>query len=399
MLPEFFVSAVPNMKFLILVASIVVFPSLAVAGQSGVAAEAQQCSEADLPVGVELEDATLRRTPSGIPFVRTPGERFLDLEGYRFEPNYVDIGGGLRMHYLDEGPADGEIVLLLHGQPAWSYLYRRMIPVIADAGYRVVVPDLIGTGRSDKPTRFCDYSYLNHVAWAEEFVHVLELQDVTLFGQDWGAQIGLRMVGNRPEDYARVVVANGRLPVIPTGHILVPGLPDPPVLDPELPDPFETYKLADPEESLRAFALVVRYALTSPNFTAGRVLQAATATDLTPGEIAAYDAPFPSLVYMTGIRAFPSLINTLGEEPTNHSARAVLDAWEKPFLTFAGRLDRLVGTEAVQAELRDTVPGAVGWPHHAYEDADHYIQEDTGEDLARRVVAFLAASPGTAATQ
>ncbi|MGI9589798.1 MAG: alpha/beta fold hydrolase [Myxococcota bacterium] len=325
-------------------------------------------------------------------------------------------------------------MLLLHGQPSWSYLYRKMIPILADAGFRVIAPDLIGMGRSDKPVELERYSYLQHVAWLEELLDAVPsrgqdweddsddgdsgkyrhkkqkkakkhkkqqkkknrkrkvrrgLHDITLFCQDWGSLIGLRAVGNRPDRFARVVVANGSLPVVPFDMDLVQ-VPDPPLLDPSAPSPF-TGPCNLP--GLGCFERWAVYALTNPNMRESEVVEAGTVTSLTPEEAAAYDAPFPELIYRAGPRVFPSLINTLGESPTNVFARAVFDTFQKPLLTLFGRLDPVFGSDAVQAQLRDTVPGAVGQPHHAYPDAGHFVQEDKGEDLARRVVEFIRANP------
>lgn len=347
-----------------------------------------RCPEPELMPGVEPGDAELRFTAECLAFVRTPDERFSDLAGFPFDANYAEVDG-LRVHYVDEGPTDGEVVLMLHGQPSWSYLYREMIPVIAGAGYRVIVPDLIGMGRSDKPVERAAYSYLQHVEWVKELLDALALHGVTIVVQDWGSLIGLRVVGDIPDRFARVVIANGRLPVVPEGFAPIT-LPDPPVLDPSLDFPF-----AEPCDlpGLGCFERWATYALTSPALRPSEVVEAISATELSPAEEAAYDAPFPSLVYMTGPRVFPSLINSLGEPPTNHAAREVFLAWEKPLLTVFGRLDLNLGNDAVQAEMRDAVPGARGQSHHAYPDAHHFIQEDKGEDLARRIVAFMDANP------
>ncbi|UCE85720.1 MAG: alpha/beta fold hydrolase [Deltaproteobacteria bacterium] len=358
----------------------------------------RRCPPPNLPPGVELGDAKLRYTQDCLPFVRTPRQHTRSPDGFPYVPRFAKVDG-LRMAYVDVGPRDGEVILLLHGEPSWSYLYRRMIPILADAGFRVIAADLIGMGRSDKPVEFEAYSYLQHVAWVEAFLDAVPrrrrdgeprgLRDITLFCQDWGSLIGLRVVGDMPDRFARVVVANGRLPVVPFEIQLV-DLPDPPLLDPELPFPFDEPCTLP---RLACFGRWATYALTSPNFRPSDVVEVATAITLTDAERAAYDAPYPELVYRTGPRVFPSLINTLGEAPTNVAARAVFDAFEKPLLTLFGRLDPNLGSEAVQAELRDTVPGAVGQPHHAYPDAHHFIQEDKGEDLAWRVVEFMHLNP------
>lgn len=363
--------------------------------------QSRRCPAPDLPPGVTLGAARLRYTKDCLPFVRTPLRFTKRLAEFPWRSRYAVVDG-LRMAYVDAGPADGEPILLLHGEPSWSYLYRKMIPILAGAGYRVIALDMMGMGRSDKPVEFARYRYLQHVAWVEAFLDAVPrarrrgaprgLQGMTLFCQDWGSLIGLRVLGDRPERFARLVVANGRLPVIPIAITLVP-LPDPPVLDPSLPFPFADGVPTCTPNDLTCFGRWARYALTSPNLKPGEVVEALTATTLTDAERAAYDAPYPDLVYLTGPRVFPSLINTLGESPTNVGARDVLDHFTKPTLTLFGRLDANLGSDAVQAEIRDRVPGAAGQPHVAYPDASHFIQEDKGADLAQRVVDFMRANP------
>ena len=342
----------------------------------------------DLPPGTPMGDAELRFTSSGRPFVRTPDSCFADLPEFPYEPHYVEVDG-LRMHYIDEGPRDGEVVLLLHGQPDWCYLYRKMIPVLVAGGRRVIAPDLIGMGRSDKPVQIADYRYLQHVAWVEEFVDVLDLHDITVFVQDWGSLIGLRVVGNDPDRFARIVVANGMLPVLPEGFK--------PLQLPDTLEPDDSLVLPFTEESLQGdwmeqFQNWARYALVGTSFRPSELLEFATVVDLTPAELAAYDAPFPERIYMSGVRAFPSLLNTVGDAPTNEHARRVLDRFTRPALTLFGRLDANMGSDAAQGQIRDRIPGAAGQPHHAYDNAAHFIQEDVGEDLARRVDEFMTAT-------
>jgi haloalkane dehalogenase len=366
-----------------------------VAGASEPARRPSGCPPAQLPVGTPLGKAELRWTESCLPYVRTPSSRLTGLAGFPYTAHYADVDG-LRMAYVDEGPRRGPVVLLLHGEPSWSYLYRTMIPVLADAGHRVIAPDLIGMGRSDKPVELDAYSYLQHVRWVEELIEDLDLRDVTLFVQDWGSLIGLRVVGDRPEWFARVVVANGRLPVLPEGLKPVT-FPDPPLPNATITLPFGSASTTievpphlpfiDDE-----FARWAVFALTGTRFKPSEVIEALTATELSAREQDAYDAPYPARIYMSGPRVFPSLINTLSEPPNNAAARRVFDSWTKPLLTLFGRLDEKLGAESVQAELRDTVPGAQGQPHFAYPDAHHFIQEDKGPDLARRVVAFIRGS-------
>ncbi len=360
----------------------------------------RDCPPPDLPPGIDANSARIRYTRDCLPYVRTPRREFFGLRqaGFDYPAHRVRVDG-MRMRYIDEGPRDGEVVLLLHGQPSYGYLYRRMIPILLEAGLRVIVPDLIGAGRSDKPVEFSRYSFLQHVDWMEEFLDRVpasrrggprrKLSDVTLFCQDWGSLIGLRVVGNQPERFSRVVLANGNLPVVPFEITLVP-MPDPPLEDPTAPSPFTgTCDLP----GLGCFGRWAEWALVNPEFQASDVVEFGSEITLTDQEAAAYDAPFPDRIYMAGIRVWPSLINTLGESPTNVAAREVFDNFDKPFLTLFGRLDPVLGSEQTQAAMRDTVPGAVGQPHHAYPDANHFIQEDKGEDLAHRMVDFIANNP------
>ena len=342
-----------------------------------------------VPPDVDPNDAAIQWTANGRPFTRTPDDCFDGLPGWPFAPHYAAVDG-LRVHYVDEGPRDGEVVLLMHGQPAWSYLYRKMIPVLAAAGHRVIAPDHIGMGRSDKPVQVADYRYLQHVAWVEELLDVLGLRDITVFVQDWGSLIGLRVVGNQPDRFARLVVANGRLPVVPEGltPVELPTSLDP---DPSLRFPFTDPD--DPEHSLARFGRWAIYTLIGTRFRPSEVIDWGTERTLSAEELAAYDAPFPTRAHMTGVRVFPSLANTLGQAPTNHAARAVLDAFERPVLTLFGRADPVLGAEAIQAEMRGVPPGAAGLAHHAYPTARHFLQEDVGEDLARRVNELIAGTP------
>ena len=299
--------------------------------------------------------------------LRTPDERFADLPGFPFAPHYVEVadgeGGSLRVHHLDEGPAGAPVVLLLHGEPSWSYLYRTMIPVLADAGLRCIAPDLVGFGRSDKPTRQSDYSYARHVEWMREalFDH-LDLTGVTLVGQDWGGLIGLRLVAEHPDRFARVVAANTGLP---TG--------DRPLTD--------------------AFLAWQKFSQESPSFPIGRIIAGGCAVTPTDEVVAAYDAPFPDDAYTAGARIFPSLVPTSPADPAaaaNEAAWAVLAAFEKPFLTAFSDGDPITG--GGHAIFQRTVPGAQGQPHTTIEGGGHFLQEDRGPELARVVADFVAAT-------
>jgi len=292
-------------------------------------------------------------------FLRTPDDRFTNLPDYDFAPNYVEVDG-LRMHFVDEGPRDGSVVLLLHGEPSWSYLYRHMIPPLSDAGHRVVVPDLIGFGRSDKPTRKSDYSYAGHVAWMKAFVEALDLNDVTLFCHDWGSLIGLRVAAENEGRFARIALGNGALP---TGDQAVP----------------------------RAFKIWKTFALLSPWFPIGRILQMGTVKQLSKADVAAYDAPFPSARYKAGARMFPKLVPVTPDDPArgpNIAAWKIYKQWSKPFLTtFSNRDPIMRGGEKIWQE---TVPGAQGQEHTIIRNAGHFLQDDKGEELADVLARFIA---------
>ncbi len=294
--------------------------------------------------------------------LRTPDERFADLPGYPFEPHWATLDsddGTLRMHYVDEGPRDGAVILLLHGEPTWSYLYRTMIPPLVDAGYRVLAPDLIGFGKSDKPAAMADYTYQRHVDWIVAWMDAIGLQDVTLFGQDWGSLIGLRIAGNQPERFAGIVIANGFLPTADRGT----------------PIAFKAW---------RAFA---RW---TPVFPAGRLVQAGTVNPVPADVRAAYDAPFPSSKYQAGARAFPRLVPTDPDDvavPANRAAWDALGTFEKPFLAIFGENDPLLGKG--DRPLIKHIPGAEGQPHDRIRGG-HFIQEDAGPELARRMIDWMA---------
>jgi haloalkane dehalogenase len=294
--------------------------------------------------------------------LRTPDSRFANLPDYDFRPNFVDIED-LRMHYVDEGPRDGDVILLLHGEPSWSYLYRSMIPPLADAGLRVVAPDLIGFGKSDKPARKSDYSYRGHVAWMTRFVEKLDLSDVTLFCQDWGSLIGLRVAAENEHRFARIALGNGGLP---TG-------------DQDMPKAFKIW---------RAFA---RY---SPWFPIGKIIQKATITELSDDIVAAYDAPFPSSRYKAGARAFPMLVPTTTDDPASEANRAawrVFSDWQKPFLTTFSNRDPI--TRGGEVPWQETVPGARNLAHLKIKNAGHFLQEDKGPELAKIIIEFVKVAP------
>ncbi|NQY57614.1 MAG: haloalkane dehalogenase [Ilumatobacteraceae bacterium] len=296
--------------------------------------------------------------------IRTPDERFDGLPGYSFAPHYADIGDGdggtLRVHYLDEGPADAPPVLLMHGEPSWCFLYRHMIPVLADAGHRVIAPDLVGFGRSDKPTEQADYTFARHVAWMRELVFdVLDLHDITYFGQDWGGLIGLRLLAEAPERYSRVAIGNTGLP---TGHG--------PASD--------------------AFLAWQKFSQETPDFPVGAIINGGCTTDLTADVIAGYDAPFPDDRYKAGARIFPTLVPTTPDDPAtadNEAAWEVLATFDKPFLLTFSDSDPV--TAGGDAPFLEKVPGAKGQRHVTIEGGGHFLQEDRGPELAQLLVDFI----------
>jgi haloalkane dehalogenase len=290
--------------------------------------------------------------------LRTPDQRFTNLPGYDFPPHYTEIAG-LRIHYVDEGPEDAEPVLMLHGEPSWSYLYRKMVPIIAAAGYRAIVPDLIGFGRSDKPARREDYTYQRHVDWMYGLIAALDLRHITLVGQDWGGLIGLRLAAEHERRFDRIVAANTFLP---TGD-QPPG---------------------------EAFLRWRRYSQETPNFHAGGIVKGATVNELAPEIIAAYDAPFPDERYLAGARQFPMLVPISPDDPAtipNRRAWDVLKRWEKPFLTAFGDSDPI--TRGGDRAFQSLVPGTRGQPHRTIVGAGHFLQEDKGEELAQIIVDFI----------
>ncbi len=305
-------------------------------------------------------------TSSGIEYLRTPDERFVGLPGYSFPTNYVDVDG-LRMHFVDEGPSDGPVVLLLHGEPSWSYLYRHMIPVLTAAGFHCIAPDLIGFGRSDKPVERSTYTYDGHVAWMRSFIEALDLREITLFCQDWGGLIGLRLVAET-DRFSRVVAANTALPVL-RGVEFPPFEPDP-----------------DASVDFSGFLEWVAYSQAAVELDVGAVIQAGTATELSPEIVAAYDAPFPDESYCAGAREFPLLVPTAPD--ANEAAWGVLEEFDGPFLTIWAPGDPVIDV-AMGEEMCARIPGAVGQPHSTVESASHFLQEDQGAEIARRIVDWL----------
>lgn len=302
---------------------------------------------------------TSETTASGIQFLRTPDDRFVDVPDFAYEPHYVDVEG-LRMAYIDEGPADGPTVLLLHGEPTWSFLYRRMIPPLVAAGFRCIAPDLIGFGRSDKPTDRAAYTYNGHVAWMKSFIAAIDLPQATLFAQDWGGLIGLRIVAEDPDRFDRVAIGNTGLPV---GESLGEG--------------FDFWLAASQNMEF---------------MDCGALLQRATAArELSDAEMDAYRAPFPDESYMAGAREFPTLVSITpkhGAVTENKAAWDVYESWTKPFLTLWCPGDPVLGH--LHTEFIERIPGAADQPHQEFTPGGHFVQDDRGEDIAAALIAWMA---------
>jgi haloalkane dehalogenase len=303
--------------------------------------------------------------------LRTPDERFTNLPGYRFAPHYVEIPSGdgagqLRVHYVDEGPASAsDRVLLMHGEPSWSYLYRKMIGPLTGAGFRVIVPDLVGFGRSDKPAARSDYTYARHVEWMRAALFdCLDLTDIVVVGQDWGGLIGLRLVAEHPERFRGVVAANTGLP---TG-------------DMAMSDAFFAWQ---------------KFSQEVPQLPVGRIVNGGCLSDLAPEVVAAYDAPFPDESYKEGARQFPLLVPTRPDDPAaqaNRRAWEVFKEFDRPFLCAFSDSDPITG--GADRLFCDLVPGARGQNHTTIRKGGHFLQEDNGEDLATAVIDFVHLNAG-----
>jgi len=292
----------------------------------------------------------------------TPADRFVGLKDYPFDANYIEVQENLKMHYVDEGK--GPLIVLLHGEPSWSYLYRKMIPILVDADFRVIAPDLIGFGKSDKPSEVTDYSFQNHMNWLSQLFIQLNLENAHLFAQDWGGLLGLRMAGEQGHLFSSITVSNTFLPR--TGVFAN--------------DAFKKWR---------------DFSQQTPHFSSAGVLQMATVSELSKETLAAYEAPFPDDSYKAGARIFPTLVPFDGEDPYSalpacDSAWKNLELWEKPFLTLFADSDPIMkgGDFFFQAK----VPGTKGQPHQTIVNAGHFVQEDKGEELAQLLSNFIKAN-------
>lgn len=289
--------------------------------------------------------------------IRTPESRFENLEGYNFSSHYIEVEEELRLHYLDEGAKSNPIVLLIHGEPSWSYLYRKMIPILTKNNFRVIVPDLIGFGKSDKLIDRRDYSYQKHIDWLTTFILALDLKKVMLFCQDWGGLTGLRLITEMNDRFSMVIASNTTLP---TGNI-------------SMPESFIKWR---------------EYSQYSSSFDIGKVINMGTVQALSENVIKAYNAPFPSEQYKAGARIFPTLVpvdSKDSESIKNRNAWEKLKQWEKPFLTIFGLKDDIMN--GAEKAFQKLVPGAQG-QNHTMLYAGHFIQEDKGEELTKLIIEF-----------
>ena len=299
--------------------------------------------------------------------LRTPDSRFANLPDYNFDPHYLMVDDSedneLRVHYLDEGPRDADPVLLLHGEPSWCYLYRKMIPILTAAGHRVIAPDLPGFGRSDKPTSRTDYTYQRHVNWMQSVLDQLDLNNITLFCQDWGGLIGLRLVAENPDRFARVAAGNTMLP---TG-------------DHDLGEGFRKWQ---------------QFSQEIPQFHVGGTIKSGTVTKLSQAVIDAYNAPFPDESYKEGARQFPLLVPSTPDDPASENNRAAwieLSKWTKPFITLFSDSDPVTsGGDRIMQKL---IPGTKGQAHTIIANGGHFLQEDQGEKVAKLLVQFIHDNP------
>ena len=328
--------------------------------------------------------------------LRTPDNRFENLTDYPFEPNYMFIDG-LRIHYLDEGPKDADPIILFHGEPAWSYLFRKMIPVLTDAGHRVIVPDMVGFGKSDKFISKHDYSYKHHIDLMKELVIQLDLREATHFGQDWGGLVGLRVVAELPDRFARVVVSN-------TGMIARDGFSG--WLFENIvklivwwhgPITFEELKLArdkalknnNPSPLLGAimFSKWIAYSYYSEDMDIVGIIESFGGLSLSEGEKRAYEAPYPSGEYKAGPHVWPYLIPTQLSENEKYWVD-VYENWEKPFLVAFGENERI--TIGMKDDFLERIPNPTVI---TLKGASHFVQEEVGPELAKIIDDFIKNNP------
>ena len=294
--------------------------------------------------------------------LNTPEERFKNLPDFPFEPHFIDVDG-INIHYLDEGTSQTETILLMHGEPSWSFLYRHMIPILVKGGYRILAPDLVGFGRSDKPTEQVDHTYKNHIEWITKWLKLLDINNITLFCQDWGSLIGLRVAIENQERFSRIVLSNGGLP---TGE----------------------------QRMNEAFLNWREFSRTADKFYIGRIIQGATTTKFSRDVLKAYEAPFPDDSFKAGARILPSLVPISKDDPEHEANKKAIEQftkWKKPFLTAFSDGDPV--TRGGDRFWQENVPGAKGQKHTTIKNAGHFVQEDKGPELANLIIEFIKNNP------
>ena len=292
----------------------------------------------------------------------TPEERFENLPDFTFDPHFIKVDG-INIHYLDEGNKQAEVILLMHGEPSWCFLYRHMIPILVKAGFRIIAPDLVGFGRSDKPTEQNDHTYLKHVDWMTKWLKLLDLRNITLFCQDWGSLIGLRLAIENHDRFNRIVLSNGGLP---TGE----------------------------QRMSEAFTNWREFSRNSPSFDIKFILQGATTTKLSKEVLSGYDAPFPDDSFKAGARILPSLVPISTDDPEHENNKKAIEKfkhWEKPFLTAFSDKDPI--TRGGDRFWQALVPGAAKQNHVIIKNASHFVQEDKGPELAEVIIEFIKNNP------
>jgi haloalkane dehalogenase len=300
-------------------------------------------------------------------FLTTPEHCFEQIVDFDYAPHFLRVddneGSSLNLHYIDEGPRDANVVLMLHGEPSWSYLYRKMIGPVVEAGYRVIAPDLIGFGKSDKPTERSDYTYQRHLDWIRQVIIQLDLKNITLVCQDWGGLLGLRLVAEHLDLFSRVLAANTMLP---TG-------------DHKPNEAFLNWQTFSQEVAV---------------FPVAGIIKGATVTPLGSEVLAAYDAPFPDETYKSGVRQFPLLVPTTPNDPASEANRLAwqtLRQFTKPFITAFSDSDPVTaGGDKIMQKL---IPGCQGQAHAVIQQGGHFLQEDQGKRLAAVLLTFMSSNP------
>jgi haloalkane dehalogenase len=328
---------------------------------------------------IHLKAWTKRENMSREDILRTPNAQFEGLSDYDFQANFMAING-IHLHYVDEGEKEAQPILLMHGEPSWSYLYRKMIPPLRHEGFRVIAPDLIGFGKSDKFARTKDYSHTRHVDMMLEFIRRLQLRDITLFCQNWGGLIGLRVVGEEPNRFSRIIAANTGLPSA-KGYKAAIGYP----LFKLQIRRMGKVTMAQMQERTNLMTWVA-FSRTIPELPIGDIMQMGTVTKLSPHVIRAYEAPFPDESYKAGARIFPYLVPS--ELSKNRKVwENVLTKWEKPFLTAFSDRDPI--TKGNEKYFQKMIPGARNREHVTVRGAGHFLQEDKSEELSQIILDFM----------